>query len=136
MRVCAVQPRRTGVGRLDGAGCAMSGSARSSMPLAGQIVDDLRQWFGDDLVNAQIRRAEAARKQHAAILASQGEQAAARWLQANWRECAFVATENGRSIGLADPFGDGVLPCVDVRELRKAGADVGTDGASRRRRHG
>lgn len=92
------------------------------MPLAAQLVDELRELLGDDLVNAQIRRAEAARKQFEAIRASQGEEAAQRWRIANWRECAFVATENGRTIGLADPFGEGVLPCVDARELHKAGA--------------
>jgi hypothetical protein len=124
MRVCAVQMGWTRAGRLDGKGVGMSGSARSSMPLAAEIVDDLRKWFGDDLVNAQIRRAQAARKHYESLLASQGEDAARRWRLANWRECTFVATENGQSIGLADPFDEGVLPCVDVRELRKAGVVV------------
>lgn len=94
------------------------------MPVAAQIVDDLRQWLGADLVNAQIRRAQAARRQYDSLLASHGADVADRWRRDNWRECSFVATENGQSIGLADPFGEGVLPCVDVRELRRAGVAV------------
>lgn len=125
MRVCAVQVGWTAAGQLDGVGCRVSKSARTAMPLAAQIVDEWREMFGADFVNAKIRRSEVARKRIEAIKASDGPEAAERWRKANWQECAFVAVEAGQTIGLADPFGEGVLPCVDERELRKAGADSG-----------
>lgn len=78
-----------------------SGSLRQAMPLTAGVVDELRQAFGDELVNRCIARGQSLRRDHARILATQGQAEAARWLA---REQAkggwFGAAEGGRVVGV------------------------------------
>jgi hypothetical protein len=49
--------------------------------------------------------AQQARREHAQVLAQQGQAAADRWHRANAHRCTFLAQENGRVLGMPSPFG-------------------------------
>lgn len=79
---------------------------RAAMPVVASIVDQWRAQFGAEFVNEQMAIAQQAAREHAQVLATHGEAAARRWHKANAHRCTFVAQENGRTVGLASPFGN------------------------------
>ena len=78
---------------------------RASMPIVAAFIDECRAAYGADLVDRQLATGMQAAREHAQVLATQGEAAARRWHRANAHRCTFVATEGGRTVGLASPFG-------------------------------
>lgn len=78
---------------------------RNTMPVTAAFIDMCRKVCGADMVDAQLAIGMQAARDHAHVLATQGEAAAARWHQANGHRCTFVAVEAGRTIGLASPWG-------------------------------
>jgi hypothetical protein len=61
---------------------------------------------GAEVVDAQLLTAQRAAREHAQVLAEQGPDAARRWWhRANGHRCTFVATEGGRTVGIASPWG-------------------------------
>ena len=77
------------------------------MPEVAAFVDLCRAAYGGEFVDVDVAMAKAqqARREHAQVLAEQGEAAAARWLVRNAHRCTFHAEEGGRSVGLQSPFG-------------------------------
>lgn len=78
---------------------------RQAMPVVSGFVDQLRQVLGAELVDRQMAVAQQARREHAQVLAQQGEAAARRWHKANAHRCTFFAEEGGRTVGMASPYG-------------------------------
>lgn len=80
---------------------------RQAMPTVAAFVDLCRAAYGGQFVDvdAAMATAQQARREHAQVLAEQGEAAAARWLKRNAHRCTFHAKEGGRSVGLASPWG-------------------------------
>lgn len=80
---------------------------RQAMPEVAAFVDLCRAAYGGQFVDvdAAMATAQQARREHAQVLAQQGEAAAARWLVRNAHRCTFFAQEAGRTVGLASPFG-------------------------------
>ena len=80
---------------------------RQAMPEVAAFVDLCRAAYGGEFVDvdAAMATAQQARREHAQVLAEQGEAAAARWLVRNAHRCTFHAEEAGRSVGLVSPFG-------------------------------
>jgi len=80
---------------------------RQAMPEVAAFVDLCRAAYGGQFVDvdAAMSTAQQARREHAQVLAEQGEEAAARWLVRNAKRCTFHAEEGGRSVGLRSPFG-------------------------------
>ena len=78
---------------------------RAAMPLVAHIVDQWRTQFGAAFVDQQMATAQQARREHAQVLAQQGQAAADRWHRANAHRCTFLAQENGRVLGMPSPFG-------------------------------
>lgn len=79
---------------------------RAAMPLVAQIVDQWRAQFGAAFVDQQMATAQQARREHAQVLAQQGQVAADRWHRANAHRCTFIAQENGRTVGMPSPYGN------------------------------
>lgn len=78
---------------------------RQAMPVVSGFVDQLRQFLGAELVDRQMALAQQARREHAQVLAQQGEAAAHRWHKANAHRCTFFAEEGGRTVGMQSPYG-------------------------------
>jgi hypothetical protein len=78
---------------------------RAAMPVVAAFIDQCRAAFGADTVDQQLATATQARREHDQVLSQQGEAAALRWLRSNAHRCTFFAQENGRTVGLASPFG-------------------------------
>ena len=80
---------------------------RQAMPEVAAFVDLCRAAYGGQFVDvdAAMATAQQARREHAQVLAEQGEAAAARWLVRNAHRCTFHAEEASRSVGLQSPFG-------------------------------
>ena len=78
---------------------------RAAMPVTAAFVDECRATYGADLVDRQLATGVQAAREHAQVLATQGEQAARRWHRANAHRCTFFAVEGGRTVGLPSPFG-------------------------------
>ena len=80
---------------------------RQAMPEVAAFVDLCRTAYGGRFVDvdAAMATAQQASREHAQVLAEQGEAAAARWLVRNAHRCTFFAREAGRTVGLACPFG-------------------------------
>lgn len=78
---------------------------RAAMPVVAEFIDMCRREYGADLVDRQLATAQKARREHAEILAMQGQHAADRWLKANAHRCTFHAVEQGRTLGLQSPYG-------------------------------
>ena len=76
---------------------------RQDMPCVAAFIDLCREAYGSDLVDQQMATAQQARRDHAEILAQQGEAAAQRWHKANASRCTFFAHEGGRTLGLPLP---------------------------------
>jgi hypothetical protein len=77
------------------------------MPEVAAFVDLCRAAYGGMFVDvdAAMATAQQARREHAQVLAEQGEVAAASWLRRNAHRCTFFAEEGGRTVGLRSPFG-------------------------------
>lgn len=95
---------------------------RCAMPTVAAFIDMCRKAYGADMVDAQLRTAQEAAREHDQVLATQGAVAAARWHRANAHRCTFSATEGGRNVGLASPFG----------QLDQAHPPIGTSSAASR----
>lgn len=78
---------------------------RAAMPVVAAFVAMCRRAYGDALVDQQLAIAQQARREHAEILAKQGQGAADRWHKANGYRCTFFAQEQGRTLGLQSPYG-------------------------------
>lgn len=78
---------------------------RGAMPVVAAFIDMCRATYGAEMVDTQLAIAQQAKREHADILTQQGTVAAARWLKANAHRCTFSASEGGRTLGLASPFG-------------------------------
>jgi hypothetical protein len=78
---------------------------REAMPVVAAFIDWCRAAYGADMVDQQLAIARQAQRKHAQVLAEQGRAAAERWRKANAHRCTFIATEGGRTIGLASPWG-------------------------------
>lgn len=80
---------------------------RQAMPEVAAFIDLCRAAYGGQFVDvdAAMATAQQARREHAQVLAEQGEAAAERWLLRNAHRCIFQAEEGGRTVGLASPFG-------------------------------
>jgi len=80
---------------------------RQAMPAVAAFVDLCRAAYGGQFVDvdAAMATAQQARREHAQVLAEQGEEAAHRWLVRNAKRCTFHAEESGRSVGLRSPWG-------------------------------
>ena len=77
-----------------------TGSMRDTMPLTAGIVDDLRQWLGAARVDAAIAAGVKLQREHARIVATQGQAVADRWLRLQRVPAGcFMATEAGRTVG-------------------------------------
>lgn len=87
---------------------------RQAMPIVAAFVDACRAQFGAAMVDRQLAIAQQARREHAQILASQGAQAAARWLRANAHRCTFYGEEDGRTVGLQPPWGRDVQAIASI----------------------
>lgn len=74
---------------------------REAMPLTAELVDELRQVFGAGRIVALIAHSQHLRREHARIVATQGQAVADRWLagqqdKGGW----FGAVEGGRQVGV------------------------------------
>lgn len=78
---------------------------RAAMPVVAAFIAECRRAYGDALVDQQLATAQQARREHAEILAKQGQAAADRWHRANAHRCTFFAQEQGRTLGLQSSFG-------------------------------
>lgn len=78
---------------------------RQAMPGVAAFIDMCRKAYGAQFVDAQLARAQLARREHAQVLAEQGQAAARHWHRANAHRCTFFAQEGGRTLGLASPWG-------------------------------
>lgn len=94
---------------------------REAMPSTSAFIDMCRAAYGAAFVDQQLATAQQARREHAQVLAEQGEAAAARWLKANAHRCTFFAEEGGRSVGLASPWGRAAPPVGTPPASRLAG---------------
>ncbi|WP_382155394.1 hypothetical protein [Hydrogenophaga sp. ANAO-22] len=84
---------------------APNAARRQAMPAVAAFVDLCREAYGSDMVDAQMAKAQQAKREHAAVLQAQGADEAARWHVVHGRRCTFFAEEGGRSIGLRSPWG-------------------------------
>lgn len=78
---------------------------RGAMPVVAAFIDQMRETYGREFVDGQMAEAQQARREHAAVLANHGEQAAARWHKANEHRCTFFAEEGGRTVGMPSAYG-------------------------------
>lgn len=78
---------------------------RAAMPVVAAWIDMLRSAYGADWIDPQLAIGMQAAREHAQVLATQGEAAARQWHRANAHRCTFFASEGGRTVGLASPFG-------------------------------
>ncbi len=78
---------------------------RQAMPAVAAFIDLCRKAYGTEFVDAQMARAQQAAREHAQVLAEQGDAAARRWHKANAHRCTFFAQEGGRTLGIASPWG-------------------------------
>lgn len=76
---------------------------RAAMPVVSGFIDWARENVGSDMVDAAMATGIAAAREHAHILATQGQQAADAWHRANAHLCTFYAAEGGRVVGLNVP---------------------------------
>lgn len=111
------------------------GQRRDAMPVTAAFIDLCRKVCGADVVDAQLAIGMQAARDHAHVLAMQGEAAAARWHRTNAHRCTFVAVEGGRTIGLASPWG--AMPtastAASVSVSPPSTPPIGTPGAQTRR---
>ena len=78
---------------------------RASMPIVAAFIDECRATYGAAEIDRQMAIGKQAAREHAQVLATQGEAAARRWHRANAHRCTFFASEGGRTVGLPSPFG-------------------------------
>lgn len=78
---------------------------RAAMPVTAAFVDECRATYGAAMIDRQLATGMQAAREHAQVLATQGEAAARRWHRANAHRCTFFAVEGGRTVGLPSPFG-------------------------------
>lgn len=74
---------------------------REAMPLTAALFDELGQVFGAGRMVALVARSQHLRREHARIVATQGQAVADRWLareqdKGGW----FGAVESGRQVGV------------------------------------
>jgi hypothetical protein len=94
---------------------------RDAMPVTAAFIDMCRTTYGTAMVDAQLAIGMQAVRDYNKVLTTQGEAAAARWHRANAHRCTFVATEGGRTIGLASPFGQPHPPIGTPSAAGRAG---------------
>ena len=77
---------------------------RQEMPVTAELVDGLRAVLGAEKVDAAIRAGQRARREHAALVASQGQRQADAWLgRQKFPAGLFWASEGGHSVGVRRP---------------------------------
>lgn len=75
------------------------------MAVVADVVDQWRTAYGREFVDGQMATAQLFKREHAAVLANQGRQAADRFHKANEHRCTFFAEEGGRTVGMPSAFG-------------------------------
>ncbi|MES2685529.1 MAG: hypothetical protein V4706_01840 [Pseudomonadota bacterium] len=79
---------------------------RAAMPVTAAFIDMCRTQYAAFVdVDAQLATALQAQREYTKVLEVQGATAARRWHLANADRCTFIAQENGRTVGIASPFG-------------------------------
>jgi hypothetical protein len=78
---------------------------RDAMPIVAAFIDQCRVQFGAAVVDAQLAKAQQARREYLQVLSTQGQAAADHWHRANAHRCTFYAEEGGRTLGLPSPWG-------------------------------
>lgn len=81
---------------------------RGAMAVVADVVDQWRMAYGREFVDGQMAMAQLFRREHAAVLASQGNLAADRFHKTNEHRCTFFAEEGGRTVGMPSAFGIGL----------------------------
>ena len=81
---------------------------RAAMPVTAAFVDECRAIYGAAMIDRQLATGMQAAREHAQVLAAQGEAVARCWHRVNAHRCTFHATEAGRTVGLPSPFGQTV----------------------------
>jgi len=73
---------------------------RVHMPVVAGIVDELRQAFGAAVVDGAIAAGVKLQREHARIVATQGQAVADKWLRLQRTPAgSFTAAEAGRTVG-------------------------------------
>lgn len=85
------------------------------MAVVADVVDQWRTAYGREFVDGQMATAQLFKREHAAVLANQGRQAADRFHKANEHRCTFFAEEGGRTVGMPSAFGNGPAFACTVR---------------------
>lgn len=74
------------------------------MPETAALVDELRAVLGAEKVDAAIRAGQRAKREYAALVASQGQRRADVWLASKkWPGGVFWASEGGHEVGIRRP---------------------------------
>jgi hypothetical protein len=74
---------------------------REAMPQTAAWVAELRLLLGAEKVDAALKAGQQARRQHLAMVQTQGEAAAAAWLRRQrFPAGCFYAEENGHTVGI------------------------------------
>ncbi|MDB5777917.1 MAG: hypothetical protein JWP93_282 [Polaromonas sp.] len=97
------------------------------MPEVAGFVDLCRNAFGRAFVDSQMATAQLFKREHEAVLASQGKQAADRFHKANEHRCTFFAEEGGRTVGMPSAFGNGpAFACTWQTQKHQPDPPIGT----------
>ena len=74
------------------------------MPATAALVDELRAVFGAEKIDAAIKAGMRAGREHAALVASQGQRQADAWLaRQKFPAGLFWASEGGHEVGVRRP---------------------------------
>jgi hypothetical protein len=77
---------------------------RERMPATAALVDELRQAFGAERIDAAIAAGQQARREYQARVQAEGKSSADRWLaRQRFPAGCFHAVENGIEVGIARP---------------------------------
>jgi hypothetical protein len=82
----------------------MQKQGRQKMPATAALVDELRQAFGAERIDAAIAAGQKARREYQARVQAEGKTSADRWLaRQRFPAGCFHAVENGIEVGIARP---------------------------------
>lgn len=100
---------------------------RAAMPEVSAFIDWARRSAGTDMVDAAMAKGIDAARQHAHVLATQGQRAADAWHRQHAHLCTFFAVEGGREVGLCAP---GERPVPPPSTMHQDDPPIGTPSAS------
>jgi len=88
----------------NGSEMAPAKQGRALMPGVAAIVDEFRQAYGAERVDAAIAAGQRARREYQALLEANGKAAADRWLRGQrFPHGCFHAAEAGHEVGIRRP---------------------------------